>query len=416
MKKRIFITLLIFSLLANLPILALASRDIDLYGTTVEEVITIDGIALPDTWVSLKITDKDNNIVYFSGVKTGGDSKYSFDIDLIGYSLPLDGTITYQDNIETFQIKDHEEASDPDYEDGDEGNTGREDGGNTGTGKGGNIGEIHNSRNIKSIQIFEDIRVKTGTPIDLLDLPKKIEVILGNREKVELEVKWDTSNYNGQVPGEYKLEGSLILSKGITNKDKIKAYINIVVLDDNIITFTDINDHWAKSYIEFMASNKYIKGKGNKIFDPDGKITRAEFTAILARMSGDELKSVETKFYDVNPDDWFASYIIWAVNKGITKGVSNTKFAPSDNITREQMAVMIRRYADSFDIKLDMTQGPVTFKDEDTISDYALASVKKMQRFGLIQGRPGNIFDPKGNATRAEACKMLGLLIKSITE
>ena len=109
MKKTLFISLLILSLLVvSLPASAASLADIDVDGSTVEEEITIDGTALPNTWVSTKVTDKDKNIVYFSGVKTGEDPQYSIDLDLIGNSLPLDVTITYGDSVETFQIKSKE--------------------------------------------------------------------------------------------------------------------------------------------------------------------------------------------------------------------------------------------------------------------------------------------------------------------
>ncbi len=110
MKKLLIVSLLILSLLFSLPVSAVPLADIHLNGPTVDKEITIDGTALPNTWVSLKITDQDKNIVSFSGVKTGEDSKYSFDLDLIGSSLPLDVTITYGDNIETFQMKGEEPA------------------------------------------------------------------------------------------------------------------------------------------------------------------------------------------------------------------------------------------------------------------------------------------------------------------
>jgi hypothetical protein len=124
MKKLLVVSLLILSLLFSLPVSAVPLADIHLNGSTVKEEITIEGTALPDTWVSIKITDKDKNIVCFSGVKTGEDSKYSFDLDLIGSPLPLDATVTYSDNIETFQIKgngeipgDEDPKPDPDPED-----------------------------------------------------------------------------------------------------------------------------------------------------------------------------------------------------------------------------------------------------------------------------------------------------------
>ena len=110
-KKTLLTSLLILALLVvSLPVSAASLEDIVLDGSTVEEEITLEGTALPNTWVSIKVTDKDNNIVFFSGVKTGEDPRYSLDLDLIGNSLPLDVTVTYGDNVETFQIKekDHE--------------------------------------------------------------------------------------------------------------------------------------------------------------------------------------------------------------------------------------------------------------------------------------------------------------------
>jgi len=92
---------------------------------------------------------------------------------------------------------------------------------------------------------------------------------------------------------------------------------------------------------------------------------------------------------------------------GIVNGVGDNKYAPDANISRQDLAVILARYAEKMDITLKQTLQSVVFADSADIADYAVNYVELMVRAGIINGKPGNIFDPIGNATRAEVAAML---------
>lgn len=180
-------------------------------------------------------------------------------------------------------------------------------------------------------------------------------------------------------------------------------------------SFSDVKStDWFYSYVTSLASKKIINGMGNNKFAPQNNITRAQFITILANLAGADLSAYNTsEFSDVKTSDWFAKQVAWAKAKGIAGG-SNGKFSPTANISRQDMAVMIKRYADSVSRTLPSNSATTAFTDEASISSYAKDAVKAMQAAGIIGGKSGNRFDPLANATRAEASKMIYVLLSII--
>jgi len=186
-----------------------------------------------------------------------------------------------------------------------------------------------------------------------------------------------------------------------------------IVYESNAKTFTDVPDsHWAKSYIYDLLSKRIITGKSDTIFAPNDTITRAEFATILARVSGDALPAASGKFSDVSAGSWYAQYVEWAVRTGVTQGMNALSFAPNHNISREDMATMIMRYAAYKKIMLPQETSGITFADDTQIAAYAKESVTAMQKAGIVSGRGNNKFEPKGTATRAETAKMISEFIR----
>ncbi|MBR3848386.1 MAG: S-layer homology domain-containing protein [Oscillospiraceae bacterium] len=179
------------------------------------------------------------------------------------------------------------------------------------------------------------------------------------------------------------------------------------------ITFADVSEnHWAAEYIEELAKKGILNGRGD-IFAPEDKITRAEFVTILSRIENEDV-SGKVVFEDVSESAWYAKSVAWAYENGITNGISDTVFAPGKNITREDMAVMIVRYAALKEEVLKEENSAKTFSDEADIAGYALDAVKKMQVAGIISGLSDGSFAPKRFATRAETAKMISILLSVI--
>ena len=123
-------------------------------------------------------------------------------------------------------------------------------------------------------------------------------------------------------------------------------------------------------------------------------------------MSGGVAEGNES-FTDVNDSDWYKNAVVWAVTSGITKGVSESEFAPNERITREQMAVMIYRTM-QYQNQLQENQDSVEqFADDTAISDYAKEAVYKMRELDIISGVGDNQFMPKGVCSRAMAFKVI---------
>ncbi len=179
------------------------------------------------------------------------------------------------------------------------------------------------------------------------------------------------------------------------------------------ITFADVpENHWARQYIEELAEKGILNGRGDN-FAPEDKITRAEFVTILSRIENEDV-SGKVAFEDVREDVWYAKSVAWAAENGITNGVSAFAFAPEKNITREDMAVMIVRYAALKKITLKEEVSGKTFSDEADISDYACDAIKRMQAAGIISGLNDGSFAPKRFATRAETAKMISILLSAV--
>ena len=172
--------------------------------------------------------------------------------------------------------------------------------------------------------------------------------------------------------------------------------------------FTDI-DGWYKEYIADLTENGIIKGKSDTSFEPKANITRAEFVAILARMSEDELTQTKTEFKDVDEAAWYAPSVAWAYNNKIVLGFEG-EFNPNDNITRQDMAVILMKYAAYKNGELKTGESKV-FADDSNIADYAKEAVYKMQSAGLISGKENNNFDPVAPATRGECAKIVSIYI-----
>ncbi|WP_342541789.1 S8 family serine peptidase [Paenisporosarcina sp. FSL H8-0542] len=172
--------------------------------------------------------------------------------------------------------------------------------------------------------------------------------------------------------------------------------------------FTDITNTFAKDEINKLAAKGIIQGKTGTTFAPNAQITRAEFTVLLARALNLPLKTYEGKFEDVNTSKkWAFAGIEAAANAGIVNGMKDGKFNPDAPIKREEIAAMVVRAVEIKDkIKLDNLEKPANFKDHQLIGAYAIDSVYKATALGVIKGNEGQ-FNPKNNATRAEAAVML---------
>lgn len=210
----------------------------------------------------------------------------------------------------------------------------------------------------------------------------------------------------------YDAEKKMVM--GITTHFSLYA-VGYQEKKDTANVFTDIDNHWAKDSIEFAVSKGIFKGTGDKTFSPNTPVTRAMFITVLGRLSGTNVEQYQgVSFSDVETGSFYAPYVEWAKEAEIVSGF-NGRFNPNDKISRQDMAVILSRYAEKqMKIQLISPNNDVKFADEALISDYALSAVSAMQKSGIINGKKNNMFVPKDPATRAEAAKMIAELIKTV--
>lgn len=172
--------------------------------------------------------------------------------------------------------------------------------------------------------------------------------------------------------------------------------------------FTDIGGHWAKDDILFVANRGLMTGTNTTKFSPNGSMTRGMFVTALGRLADADISTYkQSSFTDVKADAYYMGYIEWGVKNNILVGIGGGKFDPDGLVTREQMAVIMDRYATAIGFKLPEVHAQNTFADNTKIGAWAAPSVKRIQMAGIIQGKGNNLYDPQGTATRAEVSAVL---------
>lgn len=174
------------------------------------------------------------------------------------------------------------------------------------------------------------------------------------------------------------------------------------VMDTFVETFGDVSGHWAETDILSAVEDGLFTGTSDTTFSPDVTLSRAMFTTVLWRMAGSPAAEGTSTFADVAQGAWYHDAVVWGAANGLVKGVGENTFAPDAQITREQMAVMLCRYAEITGKTVGGSQS-LTFADTSTVSDWAVSSIGWAVDNGYLTGKPGNQLDPQGLATRAEA-------------
>ena len=172
--------------------------------------------------------------------------------------------------------------------------------------------------------------------------------------------------------------------------------------------FTDLGGHWAKDDILFVANRGLMTGTSVTTFSPNGSMTRGMFVTALGRLANADTSAYkQSSFIDVKADAYYMGYIEWGVKNNILVGIGGGKFGPDGLVTREQMAVIMDRYATAIGFKLPEVHTQNVFADNAKIGAWAAPSVKRIQMAGIIQGKNNNFYDPQGTATRAEVSAVL---------
>ena len=182
--------------------------------------------------------------------------------------------------------------------------------------------------------------------------------------------------------------------------------------------FTDTVNHWAKSDIDFVASRNLLTGTGDAAFSPDSTITRGMFVTALGRLAGIDPAAYpsSSRFSDVPATAYYAPFVEWAASKEIVNGTGAASFEPDRPVTREEMAVIMQRYAGKLEYTLPKEREAEIFTDNATITSDMKDAVQAMQQAGVMNGKGGRLFAPKDTATRAEAAAVLRRFVEIVID
>ena len=174
--------------------------------------------------------------------------------------------------------------------------------------------------------------------------------------------------------------------------------------------FTDLGGvgTWYHEAVDFVLRNGLMNGYTSTLFGPDENLSRAQLAQILYNREGKPSVTDSSVFTDVDNGAWYAPAITWAAGSGIVGGYGGGTFGPNDNITREQLAVMLWRYAGN----PVATDKELHFADAGKVSRYAAEALRWAVENGVINGIGGGILDPQGLATRAQVAQMLKNLLE----
>lgn len=310
--------------------------------------------------------------------------------------------------------------------------------------------EVTVDKDLVNIGPKNEIYLKQGEAVVMQLTGSYASVQVGMRsltgDAVTYKINTEEKTMNSTVDMYYKVslaEGKLVIqnvSGGILALTKLKVtgagtttndvsvettpeairYAMALMRGIDVPQFTDVaEDAWYHDYVYDLVYRGVVNGMTATTYEPEGKLTRAQFVKLLACSLADAetLKTYEGKHpFKDSEGHWAEAYIAWAKDKGIVEGVSATEFDPEAPITREQMATIFGRYALKQGIELPKDAAPAqSFPDADKISEYAREFVELMRIAGILNGYEDGTFRPQGNATRAEAAKLFSLFL-SITD
>lgn len=173
--------------------------------------------------------------------------------------------------------------------------------------------------------------------------------------------------------------------------------------------YTDLDRNgWYHEYVDWVLKNGVMNGVGGGLFEPNGETTRAMLVMVLYRMAGaPDMAGRESSFTDVSADSWYGAAVIWASENGIVNGVGGGLFDPDASLTREQMAMMLYRFAGYLGSDTEKRADLSAYGDADAVSAFAQDAMAWAVAEGLVNGRSAAELAPKAGATRAELATIL---------
>ena len=174
------------------------------------------------------------------------------------------------------------------------------------------------------------------------------------------------------------------------------------------MAFTDVAaGDWFFDAVQYAYLHDLMNGVENNQFAPNATTNRAMVVTILYRLAGEPAVSGDSAFTDVADGLWYSNAVAWAAEKGVVNGISETEFSPAGDLTREQLATILYRYAESMGYDVSASADLSGFPDADQIQSYATEALSWAVAEGLLQGFEDDTLQPQSTATRAQIATIL---------
>ena len=231
---------------------------------------------------------------------------------------------------------------------------------------------------------------------------------------------WSTSDSNVATVSETGIvtgigEGTAVISLSSADGNCCGEMTITVFQKAAVVNFNDVLYHeWYYPYVNYVSKLGLFNGVGNNLFAPNSTMTRAMVVTVLYRMDSEPEASDDHPFTDVETGTWYTDAVAWAYENKIVNGMTETIFAPNNNITREQFTTILYRYAKYKNMETDNHADLGDFPDSNLVFDYAVDAFSWAYDQGIINGKAtanGNFLAPQEKTTRAEVSKMISKLI-----
>ncbi len=281
----------------------------------------------------------------------------------------------------------------------------------------GSVSIVDNYPSLSRIKIVNLDVVEINIGVDMLNedgtANKSCVILLSDGQKVILDSKTmkNAEIYLADVP-DAVVWGEEPKEKLIWPSD------NEVQTSNKYIPFVDVPvDAWYAGDVMWAFKNGLYSGTSETKFSPNLAMTRGMLVTILGRLHRADLSGFTgNAFSDVNVNSWYAPSVEWAKDNGLVSGTGDDKFSPDVEITRQDLAAILMRYAKFAGKDIATPLQNDSFADDEDIVSYAKEPVAVLRNAGVISGKPGGVFDPHGKATRAEVAAILYRYVKKIVE
>lgn len=199
--------------------------------------------------------------------------------------------------------------------------------------------------------------------------------------------------------------------------DKLTVSTRIEVeFTNGKLPFTDVRESdWFYEDVAFAYENGLFAGTSDTTFSPNASMTRAMLVTVLYRLEGQPAVNGRSGFSDVQYNGYYEDAVTWAADNGIVNGTSTTTFSPNANVTREQMAAILYRYAQYKKYNTAASSSLNGFADYATVSGYAVTPMQWSVAEKLVNGSAGKLM-PTGNATRAQVAAILHRFVENVAK